>query len=106
MALYAARDDSNWPIARVYLVEHRRVSVGLVDELHASGSIYAITGPIRAWYFCIVTGTAKFAERLCGIPGTSRRSGRASETSLPLGLLSAISPKRSALWPSSLLSTR
>ena len=40
MALYAARDDSNWPIARAYLVEHRRVSAGLVDELHACGSIY------------------------------------------------------------------
>jgi hypothetical protein len=41
MALYAARDDSNWPIARVYLVEQRKISTGLVDELHACGSIYA-----------------------------------------------------------------
>jgi Toprim-like/Protein of unknown function (DUF3991) len=40
MALYAARDDSNWPIARAYLVEHRRVLAGLVDKLHACGSIY------------------------------------------------------------------
>ena len=35
------RDDSNWPIARAYLVEQRKISAGLVDELHASGSIYA-----------------------------------------------------------------
>jgi hypothetical protein len=41
MALYAARDDSNWPIARAYLIEQRKTSAGLVDELHASGSIYA-----------------------------------------------------------------
>ena len=41
MALYAARDDSNWPIARAYLVEQRKISAGLVDELHACGSIYA-----------------------------------------------------------------
>ncbi len=35
MAFYAVRDDSNWPIARAYSVEHRRVSSGFVDEFHA-----------------------------------------------------------------------
>jgi hypothetical protein len=41
LALYATRDDSNWPIARAYLIEQRKISVRLVDGLHASGSIYA-----------------------------------------------------------------
>jgi Toprim-like/Protein of unknown function (DUF3991) len=41
LALYAARDDSNWPIARAYLVEQRKISAGLVDRLRASGLIYA-----------------------------------------------------------------
>jgi Toprim-like/Protein of unknown function (DUF3991) len=40
-AIYAVRDDSNWPIARAYLVEQRKISPPLVDELHARGSIYA-----------------------------------------------------------------
>jgi len=40
-AIYAVPDDSNWPIARAYLVEQRKISAELVDELHASGSIYA-----------------------------------------------------------------
>ena len=40
-AIYAVRDDSNWPIARAYLVEQRKISPALVDELHARGSIYA-----------------------------------------------------------------
>ena len=40
-AIYAVRDDSNWPIARNYLVEQRKISPPLVDELHARGSIYA-----------------------------------------------------------------
>lgn len=41
MAKYAARDDSNWPIARTYLIERRKIEPGVVDELHAAGSIYA-----------------------------------------------------------------
>ncbi len=40
-AVYAARVDSNWPIARAYLVEQRKISPLLVDEMHAVGSIYA-----------------------------------------------------------------
>jgi Protein of unknown function (DUF3991) len=40
-AIYAVRDDTNWPIARAYLVEGRKISPLLVDELHARGSIYA-----------------------------------------------------------------
>jgi Toprim domain-containing protein/uncharacterized protein DUF3991 len=40
-AIYAVRDDTNWPIARAYLVERRKISPLLVDELHAVGSIYA-----------------------------------------------------------------
>jgi Protein of unknown function (DUF3991)/Toprim-like len=35
------RDDSNWTIARSYLVEQRKISPPVVDELHARGSIYA-----------------------------------------------------------------
>jgi hypothetical protein len=40
-AIYAVRDDSSWWIARAYLVEQRKISHPLVDELHARGSIYA-----------------------------------------------------------------
>ena len=40
-ALYAVREDSNWPIARAYLVEQRKIPPALVDELHGRGSIYA-----------------------------------------------------------------
>jgi Protein of unknown function (DUF3991) len=42
-ALYALREDSNWPIARAYLVEQRQISPPLVDELQARGSVYANT---------------------------------------------------------------
>lgn len=41
MARYAVRDDRNWPIARAYLAETRKLEPALVDELHAIGSIYA-----------------------------------------------------------------
>ena len=41
MALYAVRDDSNWPVARAYLSETRKIDPAIVDELHAVGSIYA-----------------------------------------------------------------
>jgi Toprim-like len=40
-ALYAVREDSNWPIARAYLVEKRKIRSPRVDELHGRGSIYA-----------------------------------------------------------------
>ncbi|MGB9278033.1 MAG: DUF3991 domain-containing protein, partial [Terrimicrobiaceae bacterium] len=39
--IYAVRDDSNWPIARAYLTETRKIDPAIVDELHAVGSIYA-----------------------------------------------------------------
>lgn len=41
MAKYAVRDEENWPVARAYLVECRKVAPFLIDELHAVGSIYA-----------------------------------------------------------------
>jgi Toprim-like/Protein of unknown function (DUF3991) len=41
IALYAVRDDSNWPVARAYLSETRKIDPAIVDELHAVGSIYA-----------------------------------------------------------------
>jgi hypothetical protein len=41
MARYAVRDEKNWPVARAYLVERRKLAPSLVDELHAAGSIYA-----------------------------------------------------------------
>ena len=40
-AIYAVRNDSSWPIARNYLIEQRKISPPLVDELHARGSIYS-----------------------------------------------------------------
>jgi len=41
MAKYAVRDDLNWPVARAYLVETRKIHPAIVDELHERGSIYA-----------------------------------------------------------------
>jgi len=41
MAKYAVRDDGNWPIARTYLIETRGIEPAIVEELHATGSIYA-----------------------------------------------------------------
>jgi hypothetical protein len=38
-AIYAVQEDSNWPIARAYLVEQRKISSTLVDELHATSRI-------------------------------------------------------------------
>lgn len=38
---YAWRDEQNWPLARTYLVETRGIGAGIVDRLHAVGSIYA-----------------------------------------------------------------
>ncbi len=40
-SIHAVRDDTNWPIARAYLVEKRFISQGLVDALYAEGSIYS-----------------------------------------------------------------
>jgi len=34
-------DEDRWPRVRAYLVEQRQLSAGLVDELHARGTIYA-----------------------------------------------------------------
>lgn len=41
VALHAVRDDSQWAVARVYLVETRKIEPALVDALHAEGTIYA-----------------------------------------------------------------
>jgi len=41
VALHAIRDDSQWPVARAYLVETRKIEPALVDALHAEGTIYA-----------------------------------------------------------------
>lgn len=41
MAKYAVRDDGNWPAARTYLVETRKIEPPTVDELHTAGSVYA-----------------------------------------------------------------
>ena len=41
VALHAVRDDSQWPIARDYLVGKRRISAEIVDGLHSDGTIYA-----------------------------------------------------------------
>lgn len=41
MANYAVRDEENWPVARDYLVERRKIEPFLIDELHAVGSVYA-----------------------------------------------------------------
>ena len=40
-AIYAVQDDSDWPVARPYLVEQRKISPPLVDEMHSRGSLYA-----------------------------------------------------------------
>jgi hypothetical protein len=40
-AIYAVRDDRKWPIARAYLVEKRKITADLVDELHRAGAIFA-----------------------------------------------------------------
>jgi hypothetical protein len=40
-ARYAVPDESNWPMARTYLVGRRKIDPAVVDELHATGSIYA-----------------------------------------------------------------
>jgi hypothetical protein len=40
-ARYAVREDSHWPVGRAYLIEYRKISPALVDELHARGSIFA-----------------------------------------------------------------
>lgn len=40
-AKYAIRDDSNWPVARAYLIETRKIPAPLVDDLHRFGVIYA-----------------------------------------------------------------
>ena len=40
-AQYAVPSTGNWPVAREYLVETRKIDAPLVDELHEHGSIYA-----------------------------------------------------------------
>lgn len=40
-AQYAVPSAGNWPVARDYLVETRKIDAVLVDELHQRGAIYA-----------------------------------------------------------------
>ncbi len=40
-AQYAVPSTGNWPVARDYLVETRKIDPALVDQLHERGSIYA-----------------------------------------------------------------
>jgi hypothetical protein len=40
-AQYAVPSVGNWPVARDYLVETRKIDAALVDELHERGAIYA-----------------------------------------------------------------
>lgn len=40
-AQYAVPSAGNWPVARDYLVETRKIDPVIVDELHGRGSIYA-----------------------------------------------------------------
>jgi hypothetical protein len=40
-AQYAVPSSGNWPIARDYLVETRKIDPAIVEELHGRGSIYA-----------------------------------------------------------------
>ena len=42
-AQYAVPSPGNWPTARDYLVETRKIEPAIVDELHERGSIYANT---------------------------------------------------------------
>lgn len=42
-AKYAVPSSMNWPTARDYLVETRKIDVPLVDNLHEAGAIYANT---------------------------------------------------------------
>jgi len=41
VAQYAVPSVGNWPIARDYLVETRKIDAALVDKLHEGGAIYA-----------------------------------------------------------------
>jgi len=41
VAKYAVPDETNWPIARAYLVETRKIEPVIVDQMHEIGSIYA-----------------------------------------------------------------
>jgi hypothetical protein len=41
VAKYAVGDEANWPIARAYLVETRKITSAIVDQMHEIGSIYA-----------------------------------------------------------------
>jgi len=41
VAKYAVCDEANWPIARAYLVETRKIEPAIVDQMHEIGSIYA-----------------------------------------------------------------
>ena len=59
----------------------------------AARSTPMIIGPIQALFFSIVTSMAKSAEQLFGIPDINPPFVRASETSLPPGSRSEISPK-------------
>ena len=90
MARYAIRDDSNWPVARAYLTQTRRIDPATVDELHAVGSIYANDHrPNPSLVFLHRDAHGKVRGRHCGTQDTSPRSAPASETNSPRGSRSA-----------------
>jgi hypothetical protein len=87
-AIYAIRDDSNWPVARAYLVPP------LVDELHARDrSTPTIIDPIRVLFSCIVTNRARYGEPPFGTPNISQDFALALGISSLLGLRSEISAR-------------
>jgi hypothetical protein len=79
IALYAVRDDSNWPVARAYLSETRKIDPATVDEMRAVGSIYANDYRPNPSLVCsfIAIRTAKCAAPPFATPGISPGSTRA-----------------------------
>jgi hypothetical protein len=101
-ARYAVRDETNWTIARAYLLETRGIDPAIVDDLHAVGSIYANDHRrIRALFFSTAPTTGESRVRPCATHGTNPFSARASETSSRPGSRWAVLPTRTPLSPSS-----
>ena len=108
IALYAVRDDSNWPVARAYLSETRKIDPAIVDGLHAVGSIYANDHLPNPSLVFLHRDTARQSAR-------SHPSGHQASVRVPpvpwkqtyrVVLSREFSPTRTALSPSNPPSTR
>jgi hypothetical protein len=76
-ARLAIRDDDRWPLARLYLLQDRRLPRDLVDHLHQAGDIYATFSKDRPELTGVCFVHRNLQDTACGatIRGLGHKAG-------------------------------